>query len=351
TCGGNTLSGVTWIINNFDGLNGKISINSTGTFSYDDTIANGSYNVTIKCTKTDYLDGTLTFTINVTSNQIVISGDATIEVDQNDSGSRTYTATCTADPTLTGATWGISDYGGLTNLSMNWSTGVFSWTSASTATAGNYTVIITCAKAPYTTGTFDIAFVINAVTPPDISYFITTGGVQYDFPYGTTAIDVVCNVDANGELTYSGYRGKIKAMHFGEDWDVLEYAPDNFCKYLFRNSSDVITNFNLPRNLISVGNDFCHSAFYFQTGFHRSLPIDFEIPQTITTAGTSFFLAFAMYTDLRFGGNLPGTFLDLPIVSASGTPYSTMFQGCSELIASGIPATPSGGNSYSIMRG
>jgi hypothetical protein len=58
-----------------------------------------------------------------------------------------------------------------------------------------------------------------------------------------------------------------------------------------------------------------------------------------------------MYTDLRFGGNLPGTFLDLPIVSASGTPYSTMFQGCSELIASGIPATPSGGNSYSIMRG
>ncbi|MDR2462045.1 MAG: leucine-rich repeat domain-containing protein [Mycoplasmataceae bacterium] len=360
TCGGNTLTGVTWSITNYDGLDGKITINSSnGTFNYDDTITNGSYYITIGCTKTDYLDGSLTFILHVKSMQIEISGSTTIIVNQHDAGTEAYTATCEANATLSGAVWSVVDNAGLIGFSINSSSGVITWTDSASYTVGNYNISIKCTKAPYIVGTYNILFKVVFNLPN--SYFIGLDDTIFSLPYSNdattpgTSLYALCNYDYHNTcFSFGSFQGKLKGIHFGSDWDALTTAPANFCRYLFYDSTlTSIDAVDFPKNITTAGAYSLYAMFYQCTNL-QTLPSEFNIPQVISNLPDHY--CFRMFEDCSSLQTLPSgfTLMKNKNISTIGEEcFDSMFEDCSSLqtlpIGFGMPISASSATRFAAQ--
>ncbi|MDR2462147.1 MAG: hypothetical protein LBD05_03010 [Mycoplasmataceae bacterium] len=282
--------------------------------------------IIISCEKEGYTTGTLTVTITI-DNQIVIDGAISIDVEFSTTSSEQYDASFGGTP-LDNVIWNIVNNGGLQDLTID-DYGFLTWTLFTTTIEANtYTIEISCAKSPYTTGTYSIDFNVGAA--PYDSWFIDTNDVLHELPYEQDYVTALCNINGSGTFVPPNFYGKLKGIHFGSEWDGFTSAPDNFCRRLFTNSTLVkLMTINLPKNLITVGNYFCSSVFEWAMNL-KSLPPKFNLPVNITTVGDNFCSAMFYTTlaleSLSFGFNLPAG------IETIGSNFCyQMFQSCGQL--------------------
>lgn len=111
-------------------------------------------------------------------------------------------------------------------------------------------------------------------------------------------------------------------------------AGDGFCYSMFRGTSleGLPSEFNLPQELETVGNQ-CFQYMFRNTTLTSGLPSGFNISPKITTCGANFCSGMLTQSQIVL---LPSSFTCPQMIINTGSGmYTSMFEGCSNLI--GLP--------------